>query len=243
MSEISTSLALFEESNRALTEKSQPVRRASFAPSKSSRAEDPEGEDSLLIKFNQKSVTIQFLLFAGVFGILNTLGLPDLTLKSMEAASNQASKTLDSEKALNWSSIKGDLESFYKEIVKESDNLIIKAQHSHNPRNVEILKQVFKVFIMDHSVNHEPAEMPKLLGESFIRYLFAYTFIKQIGKHISIKAGRLDATLLSVARVYEAVNQFKKCNKKVFLIFLSKFRLNDQLQILEEIKEFMQVNY
>ena len=244
MSEISTSLALCEEYSKLSTIQGQQMKHMVLAPSKSSRNEEGD-KASLFASFNQKAVIIQFLLFAAIFELMNSLSMSDSVVKIIEFTCQNIKGMSSSQKPLNWITYKKEFESFYQEILKASDHLIIKEQYSTNVRSIQFLKQAFKVFVPERPPQKEKGDPAKLLGEAIIQYLFAYTFLKRIGKTFEHQKSGLkhDAEQLSIERIYESINLFKKCNKKAFLIFLSKFRLNDQLLILDEVKEFLQVNF
>ncbi len=240
MSEISASLVLFEEHSKFITIKGQQMRHMAVVPSKSSHHDEAENPVTTLL--NQKGHLIQFLLLAGVFELANTLFLPSSVMQILETTSQNIKNIVTAQKPVVWSAQKKELDFIYKQILDASDDLKIKATHSRNLRSIEMLKQIFKVFIPEDTSKIEPGNLAKLLGSSIIQYLFAYAFLKRVGKSFeNVKSSvRHDSTQLSLERIYEAVNLYKKCNKKAVFIFLSKFRLVEQFQILEEIKGFLQ---
>ncbi len=240
MSEISTSLALFEEYNNIMGSNGRVIKNLPHVSAKVGRIENQD-KPSLQESFNQKGIIIQFLLFSGLFELMNSLSIPDSVVKIIEFTCLNIKN--NPQKPVSWLALRVELEKFYEEIIKGSDHLIIKANYTKNLRTLQLLKQVFKIFLDEKPPELKNGEMPKLLGEAIIKYLFAYTFVKRVGKVFGPLNSNLkfDDSQLSIERVSETISLFKKCNKKAFLIFLSKMRLNDQLAILDEVKDFLQV--
>jgi len=105
MEQISTTLALIEDYPKYKDGNDRQIRTMNPAPSvnKKNEINSSHSNHPILANFNKKSISIQYMLFSGIFSIVNSIYDPELTLQIIDATTSTLSNIRVNHPAQVWS--------------------------------------------------------------------------------------------------------------------------------------------